>query len=811
MLQGSKEEQRKWWLFNRFKYMDSKWNAGDALSQVIILRAYAKADITVTPYTDIYPTIKYASYVVQERGQSGVPTLLPCPVDTLLDTEISIYSAPQLSSVGDLAPLEIGFANFSEATRIQEIKLGDASNLYDNQQLYNLTLGNNVLLKKLDVRNCSGLGAEGHAQKTVDLSNCSILEEAYFEGTNVLGVTLPSDGVLKKIHLPNTIKNLTIINQPLINDFSVTNNDYSQIETLRIENSSSIIPVLDILGDIKAGSRVRIIGFTTTASTTAEVEDFYDYLDTMKGLNQQGLNVDTPQVQGIITGLDTITGAWLAQMKSRYPNIDITYNHITSNLYYYNGETLYYTESITDGGNGVYSGTPTKSSTPQYTFTFAGWSKDDDNTVDADARNNVTADRNIYACYTNTIRTYTVTWKNSNNNTLETDNSVPYGTVPTYNSATPVDPSGQGSPFVTWVPEVAAITGNTTYTASYKPVYVVTFKSQDGATTLQTVNVVQGNTATYTGTTPTNVDQTTFLGWSDSMNSNTADAVLTNIQSNKTVYAAFESVVEDIEIQDSWDTILANINNGTYSTVYKLGNYKPLDLGSTYGTVNMQIVAIDGDELASGGTAPLTFVAKECLLTKKAMNSSNTATDGYPATNVMKPFIDNTIYPLIPSNIKVRIQEVNKTYYSTVTSSTKIDVEKLWIPSTREIFGYNYVESTGVIYSDIFKDNTSRIKTVNGTASYWWLRSQNSNTVNFSCVNPDGTIYSTAGMQNERGVVIGFCLGEGYKYWDYLNYTKDDVNMTVTINGLNTAKIVEDNLQEITIPDTIDGYHVILN
>ena len=50
MLQGSKASQRKWWLYNRFRYMDSKYNAGDALTDVITVRAYAKGNITVTPY-----------------------------------------------------------------------------------------------------------------------------------------------------------------------------------------------------------------------------------------------------------------------------------------------------------------------------------------------------------------------------------------------------------------------------------------------------------------------------------------------------------------------------------------------------------------------------------------------------------------------------------------------------------------------------------------------------------------------------------------------------------------------------------------
>ena len=38
MLLGSKAEQRKWWLYNRFRYIDSKYNAGDSLTDVITLR-----------------------------------------------------------------------------------------------------------------------------------------------------------------------------------------------------------------------------------------------------------------------------------------------------------------------------------------------------------------------------------------------------------------------------------------------------------------------------------------------------------------------------------------------------------------------------------------------------------------------------------------------------------------------------------------------------------------------------------------------------------------------------------------------------
>ena len=127
MLQGSKAEQRKWWLYNRFRYMDSKYNAGDSLSDVITVRGYAKSNITVEPYADVYASVKYGSYLVQKRAARHMKTTLECPLDNVNDTEIYIYSASQLMDVGDLSGLLIGYADFSKAVRLQSLKLGDAS------------------------------------------------------------------------------------------------------------------------------------------------------------------------------------------------------------------------------------------------------------------------------------------------------------------------------------------------------------------------------------------------------------------------------------------------------------------------------------------------------------------------------------------------------------------------------------------------------------------------------------------------------------------------------------------------------------
>ena len=70
---------------------------------------------------------------------------------------------------------------------------------------------------------------------------------------------------------------------------------------------------------------------------------------------------------------------------------------------------------------------------------------------------------------------YTVTWKNYNDDILETDSDVAEGEVPTYDGALPVKPSdGQGAYiFDYWSPEVTAATGDAIYTAVFREAHYV--------------------------------------------------------------------------------------------------------------------------------------------------------------------------------------------------------------------------------------------------------------------------------------------------------------------------------------------------
>ena len=128
---------------------------------------------------------------------------------------------------------------------------------------------------------------------------------------------------------------------------------------------------------------------------------------------------------------------------------------------------------------------PTKAATAQYTYTHIGWavSPTADNTTDLTP---VVANIDYYARFRKDAIQYTVTWKNYDNEVLETDTSVPYGTMPDYDEAKSGIPTRPSTAqydftFLGWSAEVfeeeyreeenlPTVTGNIVYTAVYLPV-----------------------------------------------------------------------------------------------------------------------------------------------------------------------------------------------------------------------------------------------------------------------------------------------------------------------------------------------------
>ena len=456
--------------------------------------------------------------------------------------------------------------------------------------------------------------------------------------------------------------------------------------------------------------------------------------------------------------------------------IDYIRNHsgggsaFTLSYYDDSGVTLLYQEAVLSGGDGQgYSGsTPTKASTAQYDYTFAGWTKTQGSTtVDADALTGITADRNVYAVFTATTRSYAVTFMNVS--TLMDTQTVTYGGTAVYGGATPTkaETSEYTYTFAGWNTNSSASTADAdalTNVTADRTVYAIftavskgyTVYFYNGETLLETVTgVPSGGTATYTGTTPTKQGYS-FTGWSP---------LPTNITADTSCYAQFEEDEMYESITDTWSQIIANIGNGTYSTKYHIGDTKKIDLG-TEGEVIMTIVSIDTDDLAdNSGKAPITWISKQLLKTDYRMNPpyqsgiEGTGTLGGWEKTEMRSYLKETVKPLIPEIVRNAIKPVKKyTRIYNVSGSDANNVlttEDVWIPSFKEVFGTGR-ETQGPTYSTAFPDKASRIKSKAGSrAAWWWLRSA-SNIDYFHYIAAGGSIgYTNA--YDASGVALGFC------------------------------------------------------
>ena len=215
-------------------------------------------------------------------------------------------------------------------------------------------------------------------------------------------------------------------------------------------------------------------------------------------------------------------------------------------------------------------------------------------------------------------------------------------------------------------------------------------------------------------------------------------------------------------ISDSWSEIFDAEDDGTYITKYAVGDTKFLEYNGT--NVCAEIAAMDSDELSSGtGYAKITWILKP-ILELHNMNSSNTTTGGW-ASSAMRTYVRETCLARLPSDIRNRIVEVNKTYYDYSTTSTLTVADTVWIPSFYEVTGNSSIaESSGVSYTGLFgtagysSGSTSRVKyrLNTGAADLWWLRSAYGAT-GFRYVYTTGNASYSNVASNANGLVLGFC------------------------------------------------------
>lgn len=176
----------------------------------------------------------------------------------------------------------------------------------------------------------------------------------------------------------------------------------------------------------------------------------------------------------------------------------------------------------------------------------------------------------------------------------------------------------------------------------------------------------------------------------------------------------------------SWSKIKSTIQDGTFSMYAHVGDTKTFEMnGKTY---HAEVVSINdgtGDAASWYPDRTVDFICTELYETTYQYNSTNDNTGGFPSSALRGTLI-NTLYPLLPSDLKDVIVAKSHSYITSTGGAMGTDSTKLWLPTHYEIAGATDQYAPGETASNN-KAYTlaSKIKNLNGQSSayYWWLGS----------------------------------------------------------------------------------------
>lgn len=467
MMNGRKRYHRRQWERDQEAYMGTKYVSANVKRDQIMFRCNTPIgavvtpnyDLSIIPYSDMYLSVLYGNSLapIQIRAKAGQTYTIQTPdgFTTMDDTAILIYCASRIQALNDLSGCYIHDNDFSKASKLQKLTIGNATEGYSNTFMTELNIGNNPLLQELNIRNCPNLVG------SVNLTNCGNLERLYAEGTAVTSVTFAPNGKIVSAYLPDTINTLSMKNLNNLTDLQVS---FDNLESLTEENS--IVDELAIVNDaIDTLQTIRLTGIDWTLPDTTLLNKIF--------------NANSSWLSGNVTISGAIRNQELLNYASAWPDLKITYdpaNLVTQYLITYvnaDAENTVLYEMYVDRGSvppdpyaeGLIP-KPSLPSDPQYTYDF-GTLTDGEYTIGSgwdDVSSVALSSRTITAQYTKAVRTYTVTWYSREGLPLGST-VAEYGSEVVYTGETPTNESEEAmyiyNVFAGWNKSTGFITEDT--------------------------------------------------------------------------------------------------------------------------------------------------------------------------------------------------------------------------------------------------------------------------------------------------------------------------------------------------------------
>ena len=183
-----------------------------------------------------------------------------------------------------------------------------------------------------------------------------------------------------------------------------------------------------------------------------------------------------------------------------------------------------------------------------------------------------------------------------------------------------------------------------------------------------------------------------------------------------------------------------NVNNYVYA-VMGFNNFALTNQGNYGGTHT---------------TAGLTFGAVDCV-GKYRMNPTNTNSYGWGKCEMR-----TSTMPTLQNGMPDTLAQVKVLYVNYNQSTIAYSDDYLFLPAEKEVFGTRTysptAEANALTQFAYYKNGGNKIKSLSGSAVWWWLRSVNySNSIYFGGVGTSGGA-SYTGASNSRGTAPCFCI-----------------------------------------------------
>lgn len=388
-------------------------------------------DLTITPYSDLYLTAEFGNEgsvteQVAIRAKAGQSYTIECPAGrNMSNTMVKIYCGSHIQELSDLSPCYIEDNDFSKATKLRKLIIGNDTLGY-RSYITALALTNNPILEELNIENCNTF-----TDASIDLTNCGNLAKFYANGSNITEVLFANYGKVADVEMPSSIRSISMRNLNYLTDSNLDMPSYSNMRSATIVGG--VLDTKTLMGSLAPTlTYLYLTGFDWSFSNI-------DFTTPQNFLIEKLYQINNVTLKGTIR-IDRIPYRYVQKYHDKWgddlvidanvvvPEYSITFLNADKTPILSSQTGQPYVEWV-DGENAAYNpitegyvNTPTKASSDKYNYSFSHWALFVNDTVGAEYTFGrvLTSNLTLIAVYTGTLRTFTVNWYTSPVNTTIT-------------------------------------------------------------------------------------------------------------------------------------------------------------------------------------------------------------------------------------------------------------------------------------------------------------------------------------------------------------------------------------------------------